>query len=340
MFRLRARVVSHVVRGNRSLAVAVGCILMTALSLSAQESTVFHANVNLVHVIATVRNKAGDLVGALGKDDFGISDNGVPQEIAIFSKQTDQPLSVALLIDVSGSTAKDLKFEIDSASRFLRALLAEGNLEDRVALYSFDDTVRVVHSYTHNFAAIDSALKKVGGSAGTSLYDAIYLTAHDLELRQGRKVMVIISDGGNTTSRYDTHQALEAAQMADTVIYPVIVMPVTSTAGRNIGGENALKFMADGTGGRTFLPSLGKQLDKAFDDIVTELRTEYVMGFYPRNVPLPKEPFHRLEVTVKRPELQVSARNGYYGESEPRPSNPDARISVKPDTGDVRKKKH
>jgi len=314
-------------------------LALCALSLAAQEPTVFRANVNLVHVIATVRNKAGELVGQLTKDDFTIADNGIPQEIAVFNRQTDQPVSVALLVDVSGSTAKDLKFEIDSASRFLHVLLAEGNPEDRVALYSFDDSVRMVHSYTHNFAALDGALKKVAGSAGTSLWDAIYLTAHDLEPRQGRKVMVIVSDGGETTSHYDSHQALRAAQLADTVIYPVIIMPITNNAGRNVGGENALKFMADGTGGRTFLPSLGKQLDKAFDDIVTELRTEYFLGFYPRNVPLPRDPFHQLTVTVKRPELQVSARNGYYGEAESNAGNADARTSVSPDSGSIRKKK-
>jgi Ca-activated chloride channel family protein len=245
---------------------------------------------------------------------------------------------VAVLIDVSGSTAKDLKFEIDSASRFLHVLLAEGNPEDRIALYSFDDAVRMVHNYTHDFASLDAKLKKVAGSAGTSLWDAIYLTSKDLEPRQGRKVMVIISDGGETTSRYDSHQALQAAQLADTVIYPVIIMPITNAAGRNVGGENALKFMADGTGGRTFLASLGKLLDKAFDDIVTELRTEYFIGFYPRGVPLPRDPFHRLTVTVKRPELQVSARNGYYGEAESKGS-PEARTSVDPEAGSVRKKK-
>lgn len=313
-------------------------LALCALALAAQETTVFRANVNLVHVIATVRNKAGDLAGALTKEDFAIADNGVPQEIAVFNRQADLPLSVAVMIDVSGSTAKDLKYETDSASRFLHVLLAEGNPEDRVALYTFDDAVRLVHNYSHNFAALDAALKKVSGTAGTSLFDAIYLTARELEMRQGRKVMVIISDGGETTSRYDSHQALRAAQLADAVIYPVIVMPITNNAGRNIGGENALQFMASGTGGRTFLPSLGKQLDKAFDDIVTELRTEYFLGFYPRDVPLPKDPFHHLRVTVKRPELQVSARNGYYGEAESPGSGPDARISVKPDTGGIRKK--
>ena len=140
---------------------------------SAQDLATFKANVNLVHIIATVRNKAGDLVGALGKEDFSIADNGVPQEIAVFNRQTDQPISVAVLIDVSGSTAKDLKFEIDSASRFLHVLLAEGNPEDRIALYSFDDAVRMVHNYTHDFASLDAKLKKVEGSAGTSLWDAV-----------------------------------------------------------------------------------------------------------------------------------------------------------------------
>ncbi len=322
-------------RGRGGLIIA----LFFLLPLLAQDPSVFRTDVNLVHIIATARNKAGDLVGALGKEDFSITDNGIPQEVAFFSKQTDQPLSVALLIDVSGSTAKDLKFEIDSAARFLHVLLAEGNPEDSVALYSFDDSVRMVRNYTHNFMALDASLKKVMGSAGTSLFDAIYLTSRELEPRQGRKVMVIVSDGGETTSHYDSHQALRSAQLADTVIYPVIIMPITNAAGRNIGGENALKFMADGTGGRTFNPALGKQLDKAFDDIVTELRTEYVLGFYPRNVPLPKDPFHKLTLTVKRPELQVSARNGYYGDAEPKPGSPDSRISVNPDTGTIRKKK-
>ncbi len=146
-------------RGRRGLIVALSFLL----PLLAQDPSVFRTNVNLVHVIATVKNKAGELVGALTKEDFTITDNGVPQEVAVFERQTDQPLSVALLIDVSGSTAKDLKFETDSAARFLHALLAEGNPEDRVALYSFDDSVRMVHNFTHNFTALDASLKKVSG---------------------------------------------------------------------------------------------------------------------------------------------------------------------------------
>jgi Ca-activated chloride channel family protein len=123
------------------------------------------------------------------------------------------------------------------------------------------------------------------------------------------------------------------------VIYPVVVMPITNDAGRNIGGENVLTFMAQGTGGRTFLPSVGAQLDKAFNDIITELRTQYLLGFYPRNAPLTKERFHKLEVRVKPPELRVSARNGYYGEVEGASGQSGAHVSVTPDRKQKRQEK-
>ncbi|PWU05560.1 MAG: hypothetical protein C5B51_14130, partial [Terriglobia bacterium] len=290
--------------------------LAAAAAVQAQPQPVIRVNVNLVRVVATVKTQAGELVGELAKGDFQIFDNGVAQEIAVFERQTDQPLSVALMVDTSGSTAKDLRYETDSAARFLRALLGEGNRNDTVALYSFNWQVTRHTNFSHSSVTPSNALKTLHGEAGTSLYDAIYLAAHDLEDREGRKVMVIVTDGGDTTSSTDLKKALNAAQLADAVIYPVVVIPITNDAGRNIGGENALKFMADGTGGRTFLPSLGAELDRAFSDIISELRTQYLLGFYPHNVPLNKDPFHKLETRVKRPELRVSARNGYYGESE------------------------
>jgi Ca-activated chloride channel family protein len=282
----------------------------------AQPQPVIRVNVNLVRVVASVKTQAGELVGALGKDDFQILDNGAPQEVAVFERQTDQRLSVALMVDTSGSTAKDLKYETDSAARFLKALLGESNRDDTVALYSFNWQVTQNNNYTHSFTTLTNSLKTLRGEAGTSLYDAIYLAARDLEDREGRKIMIIVTDGGDTTSSMDLKKALTAAQLADAVIYPVVVIPITNDAGRNIGGENALKFMADGTGGRTFLPSLGAEIDRAFSDIIDELRTQYLLGFYPRNVPLTKDRFHKLEIRVKRPELRVSARNGYYGEAE------------------------
>ncbi|HUB80820.1 MAG TPA: VWA domain-containing protein [Bryobacteraceae bacterium] len=310
--------------------------LVAAVALLGQEAAVFRDNVTQVHVIASVKNAKGDLVGALQKSDFRIFDNGAEQEIRVFERQSAVPLSIALLIDVSGSTAKDLKYETDSATKFLKVLLSEGNPEDAGGLFTFDSDVTEVKHFTHNFASLENALKYVHGSGGTSLYDAIYFAAHDLEDRAGRKVIVIISDGGNTTSTMPIDRCLKAAQFADAIIYPVVVVPITNPAGRNTGGEHALIFMAEGTGGRTFFPSAAGELDQAFADIINELRTQYFMAFYPHNVPLTQNPFHKLEVKVNRPDLRVSARNGYYGESENGDGSSSAPVAVTP-TG--RKKK-
>jgi Ca-activated chloride channel family protein len=282
----------------------------------AQQSAVIRVDVNLVRILATAKNQAGELVGALQKEDFEVYDNGARQEIAVFETQSDQPLSVALLVDASGSTAKDLKFETESASRFLKALLPEGNARDRVSLYSFNWQIERHSDFTNSYTKLTNALKTLRGEGGTSLYDAIYLSASGLEKRQGRKIMVIVTDGGDTTSSKNLKQALEAAQLADAVIYPIVVMPIMNDAGRNIGGENALTFMAEATGGRTFLASLGPDLDRAFADIITELRTQYLLGYYPKNVPLTKDRFHKLDVRTKRPGLRVSARSGYFGDTQ------------------------
>jgi len=291
---------------------ALSVAFALALVLGAQ----IRVNVTLVRVLATVKNPAGELVGALNKDDFELFDNGVQQQIAVFERQTEQPLSVALMVDASGSTAKDLKYETDSVVRFLKALFAEGNPQDAVALYSFNYEVTLHNFFTHNYAPLEHSLRLLQGEAGTSLYDAIYLASQHLEEREGRKVMVIVTDGGDTTSRKDFHAALEAAQLANTSIYPVLVVPIANDAGRNLGGEHALTTMALGTGGRVFEPALGADLDKAFSDIIKELRTQYLLAYYPKDVPLTKNRFHRLLVRMRRPDLRVTARNGYYGEAE------------------------
>ena len=310
--------------------VKLACFAAAALSTAVAVAQ-FKVDVRLVHVVATVKDRSGKLQGGLQKEDFLVSDNGVPQEIKLFERQTDQPLSVALMIDTSGSTAKDLKFETDSAAKFVKALLSEGNPKDALKLWNFDYDVHEVTNFTHRMDVLESRLKTIHGDAGTSLFDAIWYAARDLEPREGRKALVIVTDGGNTTSYRDSHQALEAAQLADAVIYPVVVIPIVNNAGRNTGGENFLTFAAEGTGGRTFQPSLGAQLDKAFRDIISELRTEYLLGYYPHNVPLTKNRFHTLQVHVKAAELQVFARNGYYGEAEASlGTTPDGRIAIEP----------
>ena len=227
---------------------------LCAGALVAQQPTVFRTDVNLVRVVTTVKTQAGQIVGTLAKDEFEVYDNGVKQQVDVFEHQTEQALSVVLMVDTSGSTAKELKYEADSASRFFRALLGEGNLEDTAALYTFNWEVREQQPFTRDLKAFDARLKLLHGEAGTAMYDAVYLGAQRLEPRPGRKVIVVVTDGGDTVSKVNVHKALEAAQLADAAIYAIVVMPITNDAGRNIGGEHALEFMAKRHRG-TLLPA-------------------------------------------------------------------------------------
>jgi len=141
---------------------------------------------------------------------------------------------------------------------------------------------------------------------------------------------VIVTDGGDTVSSKDFHAALESAQLVDCVIYPILVVPIENDSGRNVGGENALTGLARGTGGKVFAPTLGSSMDRAFDQIIRELRTQYFLAYYPKNVPLTKDRFHRLDLQVSRPELQVTSRSGYYGDARQDGGGPDDRISISP----------
>ncbi len=299
------------------IALAGALLLAAAPARSDDQPPLFQMDVRLVRVLATVKDATGQLVGGLSKEDFQILDNGVPQQLAIFEHQTEQPLSIAVLIDTSASTGIDLKYEVDSVNRFFKALFREGNPDDAVNLLAFNwETVQLTPRFTHNLDVLDRALRNVRSDGGTSLYDSLYLAAGTLEGRTGRHVIIVVTDGGDTTSYKNFHDALRAAQMSDTVLYPVLVIPVTNNAGRNTGGENALYTLSQDTGGRVFAPTLGAELDDAFLEIIRDLRTQYLLAYYPKDAPLSKDPFHRIDIKLKRPNLRVSARSGYYGETE------------------------
>jgi len=293
--------------------------LIAALCLAAParaQDTTIHVDVRLVRMLVTVKDANGALIGSLDKSDFTVFDNGVKQEVAVFERQTEQPLSVALMLDTSASVNIELRYELDSAAKFLKALISEGNPEDTAALYSFDWQTTLMKGFTRRFALLEQALRQVRASGGTSLYDAIYLVSRQLEDRDGRHVMVIVTDGGDTTSSKDFHEALESIQRADAIMYPIVVIPIKNSAGRNIGGENALTTLAAGTGGRVFRPSSAPELDTAFADILRELRTQYLIGFYPKDVPPTKDRFHLLKVNVPNNKLRVITRSGYYGDAD------------------------
>jgi Ca-activated chloride channel family protein len=300
----------------KSIAYWLGPTLFAGLALS--QTNVFKVDVQLVRVLTTVKDPSGKLIGSLKKEEFTIKDNGVPQQISVFEHHTETPLSIALMVDTSGSTAKDLKYEVTSVGRFLRSMFHEGNPDDRVAMYSFNWEIVRQWGYSHNLMQLEKSMKNFKAEAGTSMYDAIYLGSQDLEDREGRHVMVIVTDGADTVSSKTYQQALQALHHADTVFYAILVVPITNDAGRSTGGENALTTLARDTGGRVFAPSIGPGLDAAFDEILHDLRTQYLIGYYPKNVPLTKNPFHTIEIKTSLPDLRVISRNGYYGKATDR----------------------
>lgn len=294
-----------------------GFLVAGGAALALAQQPTFRSEVKLVRLLATVKDANGGLVAGLSKDEFRISDNGAPQEVAIFEQHTEQPLSVAIMLDISGSTAKDLKYEVDSLQRFAKALFGSGNPEDQAALFTFNHDVARASGFTRRLKRLELAMKGLKAEAGTSLYDAVLLGAEDLGGRAGRRVMIVVTDGGDTTSIATFHAALEAAHKNDTVIYAVLVVPIENDAGRNIGGEHALAQFAGGTGGKVFQPTIGAALDKAFESILRDLRTQYLLGYYPKNVPLTRNRFHTVKVETKTAGLRVQTRSGYYGDSAP-----------------------
>jgi Ca-activated chloride channel family protein len=272
----------------------------------------FTSDVHLVRMLATVRDAAGGIAGKLTRGDFTIQDDSVDQEISIFEATTEQPLSVAVLIDCSASTRRAHRTELDSVRAFVQSLFKSGNPEDSASLYSFNADVTQEAAWTRAVDRFDRALGRLESDGATALYDAIRLASEDLALRGGRHVVIIVSDGGDTFSRTTFHQALEAAHIADVVVYSVVIVPVAEEAGRNVGGENALYSLSTSTGGRTFSPGTSHEMDEAFSEILRELRTQYLIGYYTRGIQHTPDRFHEVKVAVKQPGFTVSTRRGYY----------------------------
>lgn len=278
----------------------------------AGENPTFKVKVNLVRLLVTIRDSAGGLVTNLSKQDFRVLDSGVPQEIALFEQNTSIQLSVAVLMDTSASVQNDLHYESDSVLQFVPALLDAGNPQDSFALFTFNWHTSLEADFSRSKKRAEHVLHGLKGEGGTSLYDAIYLASDTLAGREGRHVMVVVTDGGDTTSYKHYGDALSAAQRADVVMYPIVVIPIAGDAGRNTGGEHALATLAASTGGRIFYPQGFDRLNQAFEDIIRELRTQYLLGFYPQGTLEEPRRYHPLNVSVANSSLRVTARSGYY----------------------------
>jgi Ca-activated chloride channel family protein len=282
------------------------------------ETPTIQVNVKLVDVYVTVVDGEGAPVGGLVKDNFQLSEDGVPQVIRVFARESELPLSIVMAIDASLSTRTSLKLELESARRFIHSIMRR---QDALSLYQFAEQVTELVHFTSNLPAVDRGIDRVHVGSATALYDAVYLGSQALESRQGRKVLVVITDGGDTVSQVDYAEALRAAQESEALVYSIIIVPVESSAGRNTGGEHALIQMSNDTGGKYYYAHSLAELDTVFQQISDQLRTQYLLGYYPQ-ARISDSDFRRIEVRVlpaKRSDasgdvthLVAHHRTGYY----------------------------
>ena len=272
-----------------------------------------HVNVRLVDVFVNVMNANGAPETGLKQQDFALCEDGHPEKIAYFERETNVPLSIVLAIDTSGSTRKDLPLERATAREFVHSLLRPA---DRLDLMDFNSDVREVVPFTSNVRRIDAGLDDLDIGPATALYNAIYLASQSLASQQGRKVLVLISDGGNTAENgMDFPQALEEARRGEVMVYSIIDLPILADAGRDTGGEHALITMSRETGGQYFYANYGN-LAEAFQKVSDALRTQYLLGYYPDSMGRGAQ-FRSITVTLTHSAqvdgpFTIQNRAGYY----------------------------
>ncbi len=269
--------------------------------------------VNLVNVLASVLDKNNRPAAGLSKESFEVSEEGAPQKIEVFESETHQPLDLALMIDASLSAQKEMAFEREAAARFIRRVVRP---VDRLSVFEFSDTVTQLTRFSADVLALQKAVRRIEEGAGTSLYDAVLLGSEALAKRASdrRRVIVLVTDAGETTSRADFDNARRAALKAETLIYTIVVRPVKNESGRNTAGEHAIQTITETTGGAMFFPDNPADLDQIFDRIERELRSQYRIAYYPH----PRGPansFRHIIIKVNG-DYKVRYRHGYFTPSD------------------------
>jgi Ca-activated chloride channel homolog len=253
-------------------------------------------NVNLVNVLVSVLDDNNRPAPDLSLEAFQLFEEGVQQKIEVFESETKQPLDIALMIDASLSAHKEISFEQQAAAHFIAQVLRP---EDRLSVFAFDENVKQIAGFSDNVKSLQSAVQKIPDGSGTSIYDALVLGSGALERRKEdrRRVIILVTDGGETTSRSDFEAARKASVRANTLLYSIVVRPVKSESGRNTAGEHAIETITDTTGGAIFFPDTPQDLDIIFDRIDRELRTQYRLGYYP-NPRGPVNTYRSIQVKV------------------------------------------
>jgi Ca-activated chloride channel family protein len=269
-------------------------------------------------VALNVTDAAGAPVPGLTAEDFTVTEDGRPQKIAVFERESSTPLEIVLAIDTSESVFTDEKLEKDAAKSFVRSLVRP---QDRVDLMDFSDRVDEVVAFTNDAKAIESGLGHLIRGDATALYDAIYLASERLATQPAaggaRRVIVVISDGENTTHHGSYDAALEQAERAGAMVYALIIVPVEADAGRNTGGEHALIQMSRDTGGKFYYVEDRQDLAPAFQHVSDDLRTQYTLGYYAPAQGVDFSGLRQIRIALKDPALAqrytLRYRTAYYG---------------------------
>jgi VWFA-related protein len=298
-----------------------------------QSDAVIKSRVSVVQVFFNVKDKHGALIPGLTKDDFQILEDGKPQTIKYFAAESDQPLTLGILVDTSGSQERVLEIEKEMGGLFLSRILRD---KDQAFLINFDINVELGQDFTNSKKLLKEALDKTKintgagscgglpglgggpvpcsstGPRGTLLYDAVYLSAHDMLSKEvGRKAMILLTDGEDQGSRIKIREAIEIAQKADAICYVILAADRGFYGGGLYSGASEMQKMTSETGGRVI--DTGNKPEKmrdAFDQIAQELRSQYNIGYTPSNTTADGS-FRKLEIKSK-PDLKIQARKGYY----------------------------
>jgi VWFA-related protein len=304
-------------------------VALSALLL-AQDDATLKVEVSLVNILFNVRDKKSGLVGNLNKDDFKVFEDGKEQQVKFFNRETDLPLTIGLLIDVSASQANLIEIEKNAAYQFFGSVLRK---QDLAFLISFGEDSELLQDYTNSPKLLRAGLEDlhvssgVGGFGpgpvptisqprGTVLYDAVYVASADqLKGQVGRKVLVLITDGEDEGSKYKITQAIEAAQKADAIIYGFYYVDRPFYMSRGMvfqgGSDAALRAMSEDTGGHVFHVDQKMPLQRAFDELQEEMRSQYAIGYTPTN-PTKDGTFRKVEIKTSNKDWKVQARKGYY----------------------------
>jgi VWFA-related protein len=288
-----------------------------------QDQPTFSTEVKVVNILATVRTKSGQIINDLTKDDFVLTENKHPQEIRYFSRESDLPLTIGLMVDTSMSQTRVLESERSASFQFVDQVLREG--KDKVFVTQFDMAVMTRQTPTSSRRDLEKTLPYVdtpsknelqaqrGG--GTLLFDAVVKASREIMTgQQNRKAMIILSDGGDNGSDETLASAIEAAQRADTIIYSILFSDATYYGGYgDPEGRTYMQRLAKETGGGYFEVSKKLTINQIFGIIENELRSQYNVGFV-SDQPVRISEFRNLQLTTKRKDLVVQARDRYWAQ--------------------------